>query len=163
MLRGARQNNPGAGEHGASAACLASSALAAPAPEGFSVVDSANSWNAFSTVAKPTPQNLGSTPGPTSRARLSNLSRQLVPKCWRRYRGKRACRETSWCPDFAANSPMQLINTRQKGVSPRKPSFRAPNMRLRLGHSSIKDIGLISRSELAHLAGDWEWEFYGRS
>jgi hypothetical protein len=35
MLRGARQSNPGAGEHGASAACLASSALAAPAPEGF--------------------------------------------------------------------------------------------------------------------------------
>src|SRR6476659_10208107 len=48
MLRGARQNNPGAGEHGASAACLASSALAAPAPEGFSCA----SWLAWKTTER---------------------------------------------------------------------------------------------------------------
>jgi hypothetical protein len=55
---------PGAGEHGASAACLASLALAAPAPEGFSCA----SWLAWKTTGHSKGSKEGAN-GVQSRAR----------------------------------------------------------------------------------------------
>ena len=125
MLRGAGQNKPGTNEQGGIGGFLGQLVSGAPAPEEFSVVGWANSWSNSSRPVRAKPQNLGSTPGPTNRARLRNLSGRLVPKCWKRCRGKRACPATSWSQDFAANSPMQLISTRHKAGSRRKPRFRA--------------------------------------
>ena len=95
MLRGLGRTSLALTSKGALAAGLANWVSGAPAPEAFSVVGSASSWSASSRAARAKPQSPGSTPGPTSHARRTNLSGRLGPRCWTRYPNKQVYRETS--------------------------------------------------------------------
>jgi hypothetical protein len=95
MLRGTRQNSPGTADQGGLGGLLGQFGLGGASAGGILSGGLGELLERSSRAAKPRPQNLGSTQGPISRVRLSNLSRRLAPKCWRLYRGKRACPGTS--------------------------------------------------------------------
>ena len=126
MLGGLGQNKPGAlTVKAALVACLASWVSAAPAPEGSSVVGSASLPIASSRAVRAQPRSPGSTPAPTNRARRTNSSRRLAPRCWTLYRSKQVYREMSSLRGFAANSLTQWTSTRRKAVCRWKAIFRA--------------------------------------